>query len=964
MTKSVALAALALSSLAIADPTWPASTDELEEIMYQLSSFKARKFSDTISPCTNEASGPGRQNAAEWLRVGFHDMSTANVYFKTGGLDGSLQYELDDGENTGPGHKTTLEFMSKYVSPHTSLSDLIAAGVYASVRSCGGPIIPVRGGRVDAEAAGDTGVPQPQNSATTFKQQFDRMGFNNVEMIQVTACGHTLGGVHNTEFPEIIPDAKSNNGLGGLDKSVAAFDNKIVTEYLDGTTGNPLVVGPAVNVHKNSDFKVFNSDGNKTMEAMRDNAKFNEVCKDVLQKMIEVVPAGVNLTEPIIPYKVKPVDLQLLLADGGANLHFSGYIRIKTTGLSKDSINDLTITYKNRNGESQCGKSGCDIKATIHGLGQGFDDTFGFFPIDAKIPVKTGISSFTVVINYADGTKQTADNNGNGYLIQDTILFQKPQSCILGSTGATTLVAAVRNDAISEGAKATIHYKTAQEDSPVHKLNSATLDMTSGQCIGEYTLFKAEQKIEGGMAYQSFVDLSSGDASVSFNSVAGLGGSCTSFQNPMSCNTVRHELRALNNDDAVPASPAASPSTGNANATPNPVLSSHSVLADPTSSGGPLAPPPEPEPTGNSTSPGTPSTTPPSTAAPAPTPTHKTALGGYVLKGCWEEGSGKRALPDASTANDTMTLEMCMTFCKNYNYWGTEYGRECYCGNLLYSGSKSAPLEECNMACGGDPTVYCGAGNRLELFSTTASVTTPTGTLRHKETVAPYTMVGCWAEAPTNRALLSGSTSGPDMTNEKCADYCKTYRYFGTEYGSECYCGSFVGTDTAAAPLADCNMPCAGDQFQYCGASNRLELYMNPAIPGGVPEQPPAAGDFALVGCQTEVNTTRALAGTSTAADKMTNQLCATFCKDYEYFGTEYGRECYCGNTLSTLSAVAPKGECAMLCGGSNVEFCGGSNRLSVYKKKPPVTPPPPPPPLPPPPPAQSSPAPTGAGTA
>ena len=177
---------------AAADPTWPAATDEIEEIVYQLKGFKARLFSDTITPCSNEASGPGRQNAAEWLRIGFHDMSTANTFFGTGGLDASIQFELSNGENTGPGHNTTLQFLSNYYSTRASMSDLIAAGVAASVRSCNGPVVPLRLGRVDATGSGNTGVPQPQNAAQTFVQQFDRMGFSVAEMIQVTACGHTL----------------------------------------------------------------------------------------------------------------------------------------------------------------------------------------------------------------------------------------------------------------------------------------------------------------------------------------------------------------------------------------------------------------------------------------------------------------------------------------------------------------------------------------------------------------------------------------------------------------------------------------------------------------------------------------------------------------------------------------------------------------------------------------------------
>lgn len=654
-TKALLLALLGLTSTAVADPTWPSSVDELEELMFQLNSFKARKFADTVSPCSNEASGPGRQNAAEWLRSAFHDMSTANTFFKTGGLDGSLQYELDNGENTGTGHRTTLEFMAKYVSPRSSLSDLLAAGVYMSVRSCGGPIVPIRAGRVDATGSGNTGVPQPQNSVVTFQQQFERMGFNNVEMIQVTACGHTLGGVHTDDFPDLVPAGSQANGLAGLDTTVAAFDNKVVTEYLDGSTKNALVVGPSVNLNKHSDFKVFNSDGNTTMQALADTAQFNEVCKNVLQKMIEVVPPGVNLTDPIVPYNVKPVELQLTLADGGANLHFTGYIRVKTTDLPVENINDVTITYTNRNGAAECGSSGCDITSTVQGVSQGFDDTFAFFPIDAKIPVATGISSFVVSINHADGTKQAANNNGNGYPIQDKILFQKPQSCLLGSTGASTLVAAVHNDAVADGAKATISYKTAQANSPVPKLQTVTVDLAKGECIGKYTLFKVDQTIEGGLAYQSYVDFVSGDKSDSFKGLATVGGTCEEFQNPIGC-------------DADEPGTTTPPGTtgGDPTTSPTDVTTPTDATTTPTD----VTTPPT-----DTTA--TPTITPTTTSSPAPSPYHRSMLGSYTMLSCWAEGAAARALGAASTADDEMTLEKCMEFCAGYNYWGTEYGREC-----------------------------------------------------------------------------------------------------------------------------------------------------------------------------------------------------------------------------------------------------------------------------------------------
>lgn len=129
-------------------------------------------------------------------------------------------------------------------------------------------------------------------------------------------------------------------------------------------------------------------------------------------------------------------------------------------------------------------------------------------------------------------------------------------------------------------------------------------------------------------------------------------------------------------------------------------------------------------------------------------------------------------------------------------------------------------------------------------------------------------------------------------------------------------------------------MTCTGDDLSYCGGSNRLELYMNLEAEGGDPQQPAAAGDFVWLGCQVEVfDGPRALSDASTADDGMTNEVCADFCADFEYFGTEYGRECYCGNELSEDSAEAPAKDCNMLCGGAKVEYCGAGNRLSVYKK-------------------------------
>ncbi|PFH59316.1 hypothetical protein XA68_12517 [Ophiocordyceps unilateralis] len=840
---------LALGALAIADPTWPSETDELEEIMYQLFSYGARNFADTVSPCSNEASGPGRQNAAEWLRTAFHDAATANTYFGTGGVDGSLQYELENGENSGPGHKTTLQFMAPYVSPRASLADLIALGVYTSVRSCGGPVVPFRAGRRDAVAAGNPGVPQPQNSAFTFQQQFERLGFTKEDMIQLTACGHTLGGVHQTEFPELMPEGGVRNGEAPFDSAVDKFGPNVVTEYLAGKTVNPLVGGPSAKVNKNSDFKVFNSDGNKTVRAMADPDVFRATCQRVLQKMIDLVPPTVTLSDPITPYAVKPVGLQLTLADGGSSLVWTGRIRVKTTGLSADAIKSVSITYKDRTGG--CASSSCTLGSTVQGVGRGFDDSFAFFPIEVSIPASSGISSFVVTLHRADGSSTLYDNNGQGYPMHDDVVFQAPQSCVRPSTGSLTVVAAVRNDVAAGGARADVWYHEPQSNSPVPRLSRVGVALEKRRCVGHYTLFTTDYAIQGGLASQSHVDVLAGSRTDSFKSLAGVGGTCAEFDRAAPCVAAEQAFKTLG---------------GRA------VNSSVPTTA--------LVPP---------------------TPTPAVVAQHRPAVGGYRLVSCWTEGNKTRALSGTTFTNDTMTLDKCMEFCSKYNYWGTEYGRECYCGNSLSPSSNTAPLSDCNMPCGGNGSEYCGAGDRLELYSTTSApaTPTPTATLTHKTTVSSYTLMGCMAEPTSARALSHKTTlAGKTTTNEACAAACAGSRYFGTEYGNECYCGTFVNAGARAAPLTDCSMACAGDAYQYCGGADRLELYENANATGGTPQQPPAVADFVLVGCRTEGNGTRALGGRVAAADDMTNAKCAGFCGGATFFGTEYGRECYCGDGL------------------------------------------------------------------
>lgn len=72
---------------------------------------------------------------------------------------------------------------------------------------------------------------------------------------------------------------------------------------------------------------------------------------------------------------------------------------------------------------------------------------------------------------------------------------------------------------------------------------------------------------------------------------------------------------------------------------------------------------------------------------------------------------------------------------------------------------------------------------------------------------------------------MGKSTAGDDMTLEKCAETCSGFKYFGAEYGRECYCGNEFGAGSEEADAADCGMACAGDAKEFCGAGDRLSVY-------------------------------------------------------------------------------------------------------------------------------------------
>ncbi|KAK0630685.1 hypothetical protein B0T17DRAFT_616304 [Bombardia bombarda] len=91
---------------------------------------------------------------------------------------------------------------------------------------------------------------------------------------------------------------------------------------------------------------------------------------------------------------------------------------------------------------------------------------------------------------------------------------------------------------------------------------------------------------------------------------------------------------------------------------------------------------------------------------------------------------------------------------------------------------------------------------------------------------------------------------------------------------------------------------------------------------------------LAYAGCYKDASN-RVLAGEIRPnLGRISNTLCVTYCasKGWAIAGTEYGGQCYCGNSLTTVEKLA-ESECSLACEGRAGETCGGSWALSVYTK-------------------------------
>ncbi|OIW30067.1 WSC-domain-containing protein [Coniochaeta ligniaria NRRL 30616] len=83
-----------------------------------------------------------------------------------------------------------------------------------------------------------------------------------------------------------------------------------------------------------------------------------------------------------------------------------------------------------------------------------------------------------------------------------------------------------------------------------------------------------------------------------------------------------------------------------------------------------------------------------------------------------------------------------------------------------------------------------------------------------------FSRQGCFVNKANSQRIHNTATVASNcMTVEGCAAHCSPYKYFGLEYGRECYCGDVEPTQLVAD--TGCSFPCSGNAAERCGADTR-----------------------------------------------------------------------------------------------------------------------------------------------
>ncbi|KAF3447113.1 hypothetical protein FNV43_RR12293 [Rhamnella rubrinervis] len=181
-----------------------------------------------------------KSRAAGVLRLVFHDAGTFETNKDSGGMNGSIIYELDRPENAGL--KKSLKVVEKAKSQvdailPVSWADMIAVAGAEAVLLCGGPSIPVSLGRLDSSEPDPEGkLPQESLDASGLKQCFQRKGLSTQDLVALSGA-HTLGSkgfgdptVFDNSYFKILLDKPWRMSSAGMSSMIGLPSDRALVE--------------------------------------------------------------------------------------------------------------------------------------------------------------------------------------------------------------------------------------------------------------------------------------------------------------------------------------------------------------------------------------------------------------------------------------------------------------------------------------------------------------------------------------------------------------------------------------------------------------------------------------------------------------------------------------------------------------------------------------------------------------
>lgn len=178
---------------------------------------------------------------------------------------------------------------------------------------------------------------------------------------------------------------------------------------------------------------------------------------------------------------------------------------------------------------------------------------------------------------------------------------------------------------------------------------------------------------------------------------------------------------------------------------------------------------------------------------------HASQRDGYV--GCYLDSSSFSDLSGKFKFISGNLVEECRGVCRAYLYFGLQQDSDgkvvCYCGNEFGFYGK-APENDCGSC---DHNSRCGRVLRNAVYRTEAFMAS---------------VVGCYKDDAQSRDLEVTLHGG--HTPFTCAGQCAKYKYFGMQFGGECYCGNAHGRYGKVEDSL-CAMPCVRDMRLPCGGS-------------------------------------------------------------------------------------------------------------------------------------------------